>query len=135
MIGVTGRGAAHSLGNLHLGRRHGGSSGRPKRGTALELEWQPDPKHRLQFGALFSRQELAVNSALPLDTRATDTMAMNLEYDWAGSDQTDCYPVWCRTHGSHLDTGVAPPGLVTCRRPDLSLGRGSFLARHERRRR
>ena len=52
-------------------------------GAALHFDWQPDPQHALQLGALFSRQQLAVNSALPLDTRDTNTSAFTAGYDWA----------------------------------------------------
>jgi iron complex outermembrane receptor protein len=141
LAGATGRshdwsyraaGAAHSLGNYTAGDGTVVPAEDRNEGTALELGWQPDPHHRLQLGALFSRQELAVNSALPLDTRATDTMAMNVEYDWAGSDQTRIATRFgVGLTDPHLDNRGRPaPALVTADGRTLSLAAG-VSARHE----
>jgi iron complex outermembrane receptor protein len=123
---------AHSLGNYTSGDGTVVPAEDRNEGTALELGWLPDPNHRLQLGALFSRQELAVNSALPLDTRGTDTMAMNLGYDWAAGDKT-----WITTRFGigmtepHLDNRGRPaPALITADGRTLSLAAG-VAARHE----
>jgi len=71
-----------------------------------------------------------VNSALPLDTRATDTMAMNVEYDWLDPTRPGLRPGWCRTHDPISTTGVARPAWSP-RRRTLSLAAG-VSARHER---
>jgi hypothetical protein len=57
-------------------------------GASFQAEWQADSRHQLRFGALFSRQQLAVNSALPLDTRNTDTTAFTGGYNWSLSSET-----------------------------------------------
>lgn len=124
--------AAHSLGNYTSGDGTVVPAEDRNEGAALELGWQPDPNHRLRLGALFSRQELAVNSALPLDTRGTNTMAANGGYDWAGSDQT-----WIATRFGvgitqpHLDNRGRPaPALITADGRTLSLAAG-ISVRHK----
>ena len=57
-------------------------------GAALRLDWQPDARHGLHLGALFSRQQLAANSALPLDTRDTNTAAFTAGHDWMPAERT-----------------------------------------------
>ena len=122
---------AHSLGNYTSGDGTVVPADDRGEGAAVILGWQSDPKRRLQLGALFSRQELAVNSALPLDTRATDTMAMNASCDWALGDQTRI-----RTRfgigmtDPHLDNRGRPaPALITADGRTLSLDAG-ISARH-----
>ena len=124
--------AAHSLGNYTSGNGTVVPAQDRNEGTALELGWQAGPNYQLQIGGLFSRQELAVNSALPLDTRGTDTMAMNAGYDWAGSDKT-----WIATRFGvgitepHLDNRGRPaPALITADGRTLSLATG-ISVRHD----
>jgi hypothetical protein len=67
--------AAHALGDYAAGDGTIVPAGDRSAGAALALDWRPDPRHRFRLGALFSRQQLAVNAALPLDTRDTDIAA------------------------------------------------------------
>ncbi len=124
--------SAHSLGNYTAGDGTVVPAEDRGEGAALEAGWKPDPGHQLKIGALFSRQELAVNSALPLDTRGTDTTAMNLAYDWTGADKT-----WIATRfgigvtDPHLDNRGRPaPALITADGRTVSLGSG-ISVRHE----
>jgi iron complex outermembrane receptor protein len=124
--------AAHSLGDY----RAGDGSVVPARdrsaGAALHFEWQPNRQHRLRLDALVSRQELAVNSALPLDTRDTNIGAIVTGYGWAVSDQT-----WIDSRlglsvsRPHLDnTGRPAPAPVTADGRTLSLA-GGVSVRHK----
>jgi iron complex outermembrane receptor protein len=135
LAGATGRGndwsyraaaSAHSLGDYTSGNGTVVPATDRGEGTALELGWRPDLQHQLQVGALFSRQELAVNSALPLDTRDTDTMAMNLRYDWAASDETRIATRFgVGLTEPHLDNRGRPaPALITADGRTLSLDAG-----------
>ena len=80
--------AAHRLGDYTSGNGTVVPAADRNSGAALRLDWQPDAAHGLHLGALLSRQELAVNSALPLDTRDTNTAAFTAGYDWAPTDRT-----------------------------------------------
>ncbi len=141
LAGTTGRSgdwsyraaaAAHSLGDYTSGDGTVVPAEDRNEGTALALGWQPDPNHRLQLEALFSRQELAVNSALPLDTRATDTIAMNVGYDWAGSDETRVATRFGigMTDPCLDNRGRPAPALITADGRTLSLAAG-ISVRHE----
>ena len=77
--------AAHTLGDYTSGDGTVIPAKDRNEGAALELGWQPDTHTSSRLGALFSRQELAVNSALPLDTRDTDRCAFTGGYSWAAS--------------------------------------------------
>jgi hypothetical protein len=101
--------AMHSLGNYTAGDGTVVPAGDRNAGATLQFDWQPDPQHRLRLGALFSRQELAVNSALPLDTRDTNTTAFTGKYGWAVSDAT-----WI---DARLGVGVTRPHLDNSGRP------------------
>jgi hypothetical protein len=101
--------AVHSLGDYTAGDGTVVPAGDRNAGATLQFDWQPDPQHRLRLGALFSRQELAVNSALPLDTRDTNTTAFTGGYDWAVSDTT-----WI---DARLGVGVTRPHLDNSGRP------------------
>jgi hypothetical protein len=101
--------AMHSLGNYTAGDSTVVPAGDRNAGATLQFDWQPDPRHRLRLGALFSRQELAVNSALPLDTRDTNTTAFTSRYDWTASDAT-----WI---DARLGVGVTRPHLDNSGRP------------------
>ena len=124
--------AAHSLGNYTSGSGTVVPAEDRDEGTALDLGWQADPNHQFRIGALFSRQELAVNSALPLDTRGTDTMAVNLGYDWAGSDKTRITTRFgAGITEPHLDNRGRPaPALITADGRTLSLATG-ISVRHD----
>jgi iron complex outermembrane receptor protein len=124
--------AAHSLGDYTAGDGTVVPAGDRNAGAALHLEWQPDAQHHLALGALFSRQGLAVNSALPLDTRDTDVGAVTTGYGWALSDQT-----WVNTRlglgvsRPHLDNSGRPaPALITADGRTLSLAAG-ISVRHK----
>jgi iron complex outermembrane receptor protein len=101
--------AAHSLGDYTAGDGTVVPARDRNAGATLHFDWRPDPQHRLQFGALFSRQEVAVNSALPLDTRNTNTTAFTGGYGWAVSDAT-----WI---DARLGVGVTRPHLDNSGRP------------------
>jgi iron complex outermembrane recepter protein len=101
--------AMHSLGDYTAGDGTVVPARDRNAGATLHLDWRPDPQHRLQFGALFSRQEVAVNSALPLDTRNTNTTAFTGGYGWAASDLT-----WIE---ARLGVGVTRPHLDNFGRP------------------
>ena len=123
--------AAHSLGDYTAGDGTVVPARDRNAGAALRFAWQPDPQHQLGVGALFSRQELAVNSALPLDTRDTDIGAVAASYGWAVSGQT-----WIDTRlgvgisRPHLDnTGRPAPALVAADGRTLSLA-GGVAVRH-----
>jgi iron complex outermembrane receptor protein len=135
LAGASGRGGdlscrtaadAHSLGNYTSGNGTVVPAADRSEGTALDLDWQPAPSDRLRVGAVFSRQELAVNSALPLDTRDTDTMAMNLGYDWAGPDKTRIATRFgIGITDPHLDNRGRPaPALITADGRTRSLAAG-----------
>jgi iron complex outermembrane receptor protein len=135
LAGASGRGsdwsyraaaAAHSLGNYTSGNGTVVPAEDRNEGTALDLSWQAAPNHQLRLGALFSHQELAVNSALPLDTRDTDTMAMNVGYDWAMPDQTRIVTRFgAGITEPHLDNRGRPaPALITADGRTLSLAAG-----------
>ncbi|MDD2763300.1 MAG: TonB-dependent receptor [Opitutaceae bacterium] len=124
--------AAHRLGDYSAGDGTVVPAGNRDAGAALHFDWRPDLQHRLRLGALFSRQELAVNSALPLDTRNTNTAAFTSKYDWAVSDQT-----WIDTRFGvgttrpHLDNTRRPvPSRITADGRTLSLAAGVAL-RHK----
>lgn len=101
--------AAHSLGDYTAGDGTVVPASDRNVGAALHFDWQPDSQRRLALGALFSRQQLAVNSALPLDTRDTNTNAVTASYSQAVSDQT--------TIDSHLGVGITKPHLDNAGRP------------------
>jgi iron complex outermembrane receptor protein len=124
--------AAHSLGDYTAGDGTVVPARDRNVGAALHLDRQPDPEHRLQLGVLFSRQELAVNSALPLDTRDTSTSAFTAGYGWAASGRT-----WIDTRlglgisRPHLDNAGRPaPALITADGRTLSLAAGVSV-RHQ----
>ena len=124
--------AAHSLGDYSAGDGTVVPARDRNVGAAFHLDRQPDPEHRLQLGVLFSRQEVAVNSALPLDTRDTNTSAFTASYGWAVSGQT-----WIDTRlglgmsRPHLDnTGRPAPALITADGRTLSLAAGVSV-RHQ----
>ncbi len=124
--------AAHALGDYTSGDGTVVPAQDRNEGAALDLRWQPDAHDQLQLGGLFSRQELAVNSALPLDTRDTDAMAVNGRYDWTGSAQT-----WITTRfgvgvtDPHLDNRGRPaPALITADGRTCSLAAGVSV-RHQ----
>ena len=101
-------------------------------GAAFHLDWQADPQHGLQFGALFSRQQLAVNSALPLDTRDTDTVAFAAAGDWAVAARTRLIArLGVGVIRPHLDNAGRPaPAFVTADGRTRSLAAGVAL-RHQ----
>jgi outer membrane receptor for ferrienterochelin and colicin len=101
--------AVHSLGDYTAGDGTVVPAQDRNAGAALHLDWRPDPQHRLQLGGMFSRQEVAVNSALPLDTRDTNTTAFTGVYDWAASDATSI--------DARLGVGAARPHLDNSGRP------------------
>jgi iron complex outermembrane receptor protein len=101
--------AAHSLGDYTAGDGTVVPARDRNAGATLHFDWRPDSQHRLQLGALFSRQEVAVNFALPLDTRNTNTTAFTGGYDWAASDMT-----WI---DARLGVGVTRPHLDNSGRP------------------
>jgi iron complex outermembrane receptor protein len=124
--------AAHSLGDYSAGDGTVVPARDRNVGAAFHLDRQPDPEHRLQLGVLFSRQELAVNSALPLDTRDTNTSAFTAGYGWAVSGRT-----WIDTRlglgigRPHLDNAGRPvPALITADGRTLSLVAGVSV-RHQ----
>ena len=124
--------AAHSLGDYSAGDGTVVPARDRNVGAAFHLDRQADPEHRLQLGVLFSRQEVAVNSALPLDTRDTNTSAFTASYGWAVSGQT-----WIDTRlglgmsRPHLDnTGRPAPALITADGRTLSLAAGVSV-RHQ----
>lgn len=101
--------AAYSLGDYTAGDGTVVPAEDRNAGATLQFDWQPDPQHRLRLGALISRQELAVNSALPLDTRNTNTTAFTGGYNWAMSDTT-----WI---DARLGAGLTRPHLDNSGRP------------------
>jgi hypothetical protein len=105
--------AAHTLGNYTAGDGTVIPAEDRSEGAAVDLGWQPDTQHQFRLGALFSRQELAVNSALPLDTRGTDLSAFAAGYSWSPSDQT-----WIDTR---FGVGVSRPHLDNLGRPAPAL--------------
>ncbi len=118
--------AAHSLGDYAAGDGSVVPARDRNAGMALHLEWRPDAQHQLFLGTLLSRQELAVNSALPLDTRNSNIGAMVTGYGWAVSDQT-----WINTRlglsvsRPHLDNSGRPaPSLITADGRTLTLAAG-----------
>jgi hypothetical protein len=117
--------AVHQLGDYTAGDGTVVPAADRNVGAALHFDWQPDPQHALHLGALFSRQQLAVNAALPLDTRDTNTTAFTASYDWALSAGTRIE--------ARLGAGVIRPHLDNAGRPAPALvtadGRtGSFAA-------
>ena len=116
--------AAHRFGDYTSGNGTVVPAADRNTGAALRLDWQPDARHALHLGALFSRQQLAVNSALPLDTRDTNTAAFTGSYDWTPSDRTRI--------AARFGAGVIRPHLDNFLRPAPSLvyadGRTGTLA-------
>ena len=101
--------AAHTLGNYTAGDGTVIPADDRSEGAAVDVGWQPDTQHQFRLGALFSRQELAVNSALPLDTRGTDMSAFTGGYSWSPADQT-----WI---DARFGVGVSRPHLDNLGRP------------------
>lgn len=124
--------AAHRLGDYTSGNGTVVPAADRNSGVALRLDWQPDARHGLHLGALFSRQQLAVNSALPLDTRDTDTTAFTAGYDWSPSDRTQLSARFgVGVIRPHLDnTGRPAPALVTADGRTGTLAAGLIL-RHK----
>jgi len=79
---------AHSLGDYTAGDGTVVPACDRSAGATLALAWQPDSRRRFRLGGLLSRQELAVNSALPLDTRDTGTAAVTAGCTWTPSGGT-----------------------------------------------
>jgi len=102
--------AAHRLGDYTSGDGTVVPAADRNFGAAFQGEWQPDPQHQLRLGALFSRQSLAVNSALPLDTRNTDTAAFTVGYGLGISATTRIE--------TRLGVGVIRPHLDNAGRPN-----------------
>ena len=124
--------AAHSLGDYTAGDGTVVPARDRNAGATLRVDLRPDPRHQFRFGALFSRQELEVNSALPLDTRDTNTTAFTGGYDWAVSDLT-----WINTRFGvgvtrpHLDNSGRPaPAFIAADGRTLSLA-GGVSVRHQ----
>jgi outer membrane receptor protein involved in Fe transport len=105
--------AAHHLGDYTAGDGTTVPAADRSVGAAFSLDWQPDPQHQLRLGALWSRQELAVNSALPLDTRHTEATAFTTRYGWALSDTTRI--------DTRLAIGITRPHLDNAGRPAPAL--------------
>jgi len=116
--------AAHRLGDYTSGDGTVVPATDRNVGAAVHLDWRPNPRNGLHLGALYSRQLLAVNSALPLDTRDTDTTAFTASYDWAPTDRTQLT--------ARLGVGVIRPHLDNTGRPAPALvaadGRTGTLA-------
>lgn len=106
---INGAASAHSLGNYTAGNGTVVPADDRSEGAALDLGWQPDSRQQLRVGVLFSRQELAVNSALPLDTRGTDLTAFTGRYNWMPSDRTSIE--------TRFGMGVSRPHLDNSGRP------------------
>jgi len=69
-----------------------------------------------------------VNSALPLDTRATDTMAMNVEYDWLDPTRPGLRPGFgVGLTDPHLDNRSRPAPAWSPRTAGLSASPREFL--------
>ena len=101
--------AGHDLGDYTAGDGTIVPAGDRSAGAALDLAWRPDAQHELRLSALFARQQLAVNSALPLDTRNTDTMALGGAGTWAITADT--------TIAVRLGIGLTEPHLDNAGRP------------------
>ena len=101
--------AAHDLGDYTAGDGTVVPATDRNAGAALDLAWQPDPRHQLRVSALFSRQLLAVNSALPLDTRDTDTFAVAGSGSWGVAENTSI--------DTRLGLGLTRPHLDNRGRP------------------
>ena len=101
--------AAHSLGDYSAGDGTVVPADDRGEGVALDLGWKPDSRSQFRLGALLSRQELAVNSALPLDTRRTNLNVFTGGHRWTLSDQT-----WIDTR---IGAGVSRPHLDNSGRP------------------
>ncbi len=101
--------AGHDLGDYTAGDGTVVPAGDRSAGAALDAAWQPDPQHHVRLSALFARQQLAVNSALPLDTRDTDTLALAGTGDWAVAPNTSMVV--------RLGLGITEPHLDNAGRP------------------
>ena len=123
--------AAHDLGDYTAGDGTIVPALDRNTGAALDLAWGPDPRHQLRVGALFARQQLAVNSALPLDTRNTDTMAVVAAGDWGVSANTSINArLGVGLTQPHLDNaGRSAPAPVTADGRTRSLAAG-IAVRH-----
>jgi hypothetical protein len=123
--------AAHRLGDYTAGDGTVVPAADRNLGAAFHLDWQADPQRRLQVAALFSRQQLAVNSALPLDTRDTDTVAFTAAGDWAVSARTRIVArLGVGIIRPHLDNAGRPaPARVTADGRTRSLAAGAALRR------
>jgi iron complex outermembrane receptor protein len=124
--------AVHRLGDYTAGDGTVVPAADRNLGAALHLDWQADPQRQLHLGALFSRQQLAVNSALPLDTRDTATAAFTAAGDWAISARTRItVRLGAGVIRPHLDNAGRPaPALVTAAGRTRSLAAGVAL-RHQ----
>ena len=129
--------AVHQLGDYTAGDGTVVPAADRNVGAVLHFDWQPDPQHALHLGALFSRQQLAVNAALPLDTRDTNTTAFTAGYDWAISADTRIDArLGAGVIRPHLDnTGRPAPALVTADGRRAVWRRGRRPAPDRRRRR
>ena len=123
--------AAHSLGDYTAGDGSVVPAGDRSAGAALHLDWTPDAQHQLRCGVLYSRQELAVNSALPLDTHGASIAAAVAGYGWTVSDQTSIDArLGLSVSRPHLDNSGRPaPALVAADGRSLSLA-GGVSVRH-----
>jgi iron complex outermembrane recepter protein len=101
--------AAHRLGDYTSGDGTVVPAADRNAGAAIHLDWRPNSRQGLHLGALYSRQLLAVNSALPLDTRDTDTTAFTAGYDWSPSERTQ--------FATRFGVGVIRPHLDNTGRP------------------
>ena len=102
--------AAHDLGDTTAGNGTIVPAGDRAAGLTAAAGWNaPDGRGHLKLGALFARQFLAVNSALPLDTRNTDTAAFTAAGDWTVADATSIQ--------LRAGIGTAEPHLDNLRRP------------------
>ena len=123
--------AAHALGDYRAGNGSVVPAADRSAGVALHFDWQPDARHQLRGGVLYSRQELAVNSALPLDTRGASITAAVAGYNWAVSNQTSIDArLGVSVSRPHLDNSGRPaPALVAADGRSLSLA-GAASVRH-----
>ena len=122
---------AHSLGDYTAGDGTVVPADDRAEGASVNLGWQSDPRHRIRFDALVSRQELAVNSALPLDTRDTTSAAFAARSNWAVSDTTSIDSrLGVELSRPYMDNSGRPmPALITADGSTRSLAGGVAIRR------